>query len=133
MRYKLADKTVYHVRNSLFILLCGFQSLYTCRVSRRIFSRGGIIGGCTLHGDGICVELLNERRCRLHAGTGCGKRFNHISSICAYCSFPFRGWRRIYSVGHPVVIRSIICCDTTCCRGYYPYNGYSSQRSGLFQ
>ena len=55
------------------ILLCGFQSLYTCRVSRRIFSRGGIIGGCTLHGDGICVELLNERRCRLHAGTGCGK------------------------------------------------------------
>lgn len=40
-----------------FVLLCGFQSLYTCRVSRRIFSRGGIIGGCTLYSYGVRVEL----------------------------------------------------------------------------
>ena len=43
--------------NSLFVLLCGFQSLYTCRISRRIFSRGGIIGGCTLYSYGVRVEL----------------------------------------------------------------------------
>jgi len=53
----LADKAIYHVRNSLFVLLCGFQSLYTCRISRRIFSRGGIIGGCTLYSYGVRVEL----------------------------------------------------------------------------
>ena len=34
-----------------------FQSLYTCRISRRISSRGGIIGGCTLYSYGVRVEL----------------------------------------------------------------------------
>lgn len=34
-----------------------FKNFYTCRISRRIFSRSGIIGGCTLHGYGIRVEL----------------------------------------------------------------------------
>ena len=43
--------------NCLFVLLCGFQSLYTCRISRRISSRGGIIGGCTLYSYGVRVEL----------------------------------------------------------------------------
>ena len=41
--------------------------------------------------------------------------------------------RRIYPVGHSVAIRGAVCCDTTCCRGHYPNNGYPPQRCGIFQ
>ena len=34
-----------------------FKAFYTCRISRRISSRGGIIGGCTLYSYGVRVEL----------------------------------------------------------------------------
>jgi ACR3 family arsenite efflux pump ArsB len=97
------------------------------------------LAGAVLLGAAPCTAMvfvwsyLTERGCRLYAGTSGSKRFNHIGSICPYRCFPAGSWRRIYPVGHSVVIRRAVCCDTTCCRGHYPYNGYSPQRSGLFQ
>lgn len=48
-----------------------FQELGTHRPRRPISDGNRVARSRSLHGDGICMELSDERRCRLYVGAGC--------------------------------------------------------------
>ena len=103
------------------------------RLGRGISGRSSIVGDSTLYSHGVRVELPYKVRCRIYAGTGGSERFNHTGSVCPFRCFPAGSWRHICPVGHAVTVCRAVCCDTTCCRGHYPNNGYTSPGCGIFQ
>ena len=93
------------------------------------------LAGAVLLGAAPCTAMVFvwSYLTNLYTGTSGSERFNHIGSVCPYRCFLAGSWRRIYPEGYSVAIRRAVCCNTTCCWGHYPNNGYPPQRCGVFQ
>ena len=46
---------------------------------------GAVLLGSTLYGNGFCVELPHQRRCRLYTGTSSGERLDYPCGVRSDC------------------------------------------------